>query len=172
MDPSYILQIFEGKNFISPGEDTVKVEVDGMHPMVSAISMLAPSPDWFVGIDSMNLCNNWSWRNMAEMKDLPPWDSGTDSGPRFQSPDDPTNPPVNIAIIPNSEEGSFKSDEATKTLGSFVFMRDGYDPSMSTMTTEGSGATMATTTESGVAGIHSFVGLLLAATFWAALTLM
>lgn len=170
MDPSYILQIFQGKSFSSTGEETVQVEVDGMHSKVSLISMLGPSPDWFVGVDSMDLCDNWSWRNMAVEESLPPWDSGTDSGKRFQSPDEATVPPAKIAVISNSEEGSFKSSDPIKSLGTLMFMRDGYEPTMSTTTT--TTTTMMATTESGVSSLAAYAGLLLTVALSATLALL
>lgn len=32
------------------------VFVDGNHSLISAMSKIVPSPDWFVGLDSLNLC--------------------------------------------------------------------------------------------------------------------
>ena len=41
---------------------------------------VGPSPDWLVGIDSLNLClSNCSWTEKKEI-DLLPFDAGTDSG--------------------------------------------------------------------------------------------
>lgn len=50
------------------------------HHFASLASMLGPSPDWCVGVDSVNLClPDCSW--VAERSfDLFPWDAGTDSG--------------------------------------------------------------------------------------------
>lgn len=50
------------------------------HHLVSLASMLGPSPDWIVGISSINLCLiNCSWINEISF-DLEPFDAGTDSG--------------------------------------------------------------------------------------------
>ena len=41
----------------SPGNLTgLEVSVNHLYPLVSIISMIAPSPDWFVGIHDVNLC--------------------------------------------------------------------------------------------------------------------
>ena len=45
-------------------------------PNVSIITMLAPSPDWFIGIDSLDLCNSGKWRKSVNVAMLPPWDAG------------------------------------------------------------------------------------------------
>ena len=36
----------------------IDVEVTANFSKVSIITMLAPSPDWFIGIDSVDLCDN------------------------------------------------------------------------------------------------------------------
>ena len=40
------------------GETKANVFLDGNHTRVSLMSKLVPSPDWFVGLDSLNLCEN------------------------------------------------------------------------------------------------------------------
>ena len=40
------------------GQSHTSVFVDGNHTRVSVMSKLVPSPDWFVGLDSLNLCEN------------------------------------------------------------------------------------------------------------------
>lgn len=52
---------------------------------LSFIVRIVPSPDWFVGVDSLNLCDGDHWRESLSM-DLYPYDAGTDSGFTFSSP--------------------------------------------------------------------------------------
>lgn len=40
------------------GISQASVFLDGNHTRVSVMSKLVPSPDWFVGLDSLNLCEN------------------------------------------------------------------------------------------------------------------
>ena len=40
------------------GTTQASIFVDGNHTRVSVMSKLVPSPDWFVGLDSLNLCEN------------------------------------------------------------------------------------------------------------------
>jgi len=40
---------------LSPGTTSVEFEVTRDYPLVSVLSMLAPSPDWIVGVDRLNL---------------------------------------------------------------------------------------------------------------------
>jgi spondin-1 len=54
--------------------------------------MLDPSPDWIVGVSGLELClPNCTWIE-NKVLNLYPWDAGTDSGPTYISPDQPTNP--------------------------------------------------------------------------------
>ena len=46
--------------------------------------MIAPSPDWFVGINSLPLRENGEWIERIE-RELSPYDAGTDDGVTFQS---------------------------------------------------------------------------------------
>ncbi|XP_028390893.1 spondin-2-like [Dendronephthya gigantea] len=98
------------------------IEVTSDYPLVSFITMIAPSPDWFVGVHDFDLCNTTSgeWRDSRE-RYLPLYDAGTDSGPRFTSPNNETRPPERIFIITNNTEGSLKGDKPLKRFGTFTF---------------------------------------------------
>jgi hypothetical protein len=66
--------------------------------MVSVVSMLAPSPDWFIAVSNINLIENNEWVvNKTITVDI--YDSGTDDGSTFLSPDFPTLPPLPIVNI-------------------------------------------------------------------------
>lgn len=60
-------------------------------PLVTLVSMIAPSPDWFVGVDSLNLIENGQWVT-NKVVTLYGKDAGTDSGVTFTSPDQVTVP--------------------------------------------------------------------------------
>jgi hypothetical protein len=61
------------------------------YPMVTLVSMIAPSPDWFVGVDSLSLIeeDNWVTNKVVTLYGL---DAGTDSGVTYTSPDLVTMP--------------------------------------------------------------------------------
>lgn len=66
--------------------------VDRKHNKVSLVSMFGPSPDWVVGISGLNLCRkDCTWESSFDI-DLHPWDSGTDSGISYMSPNAETQP--------------------------------------------------------------------------------
>lgn len=79
-------------------------------PLLSMMVKVIPSPDWFVGMDSLNLCDGSQWKEEVTY-DLQPYDAGTDSGFTFSSPNFPTSPPENITRItsqmPNHPANSF-----------------------------------------------------------------
>ena len=83
--------------------------------------MLAPSPDWFVGVDSLDMCDNGTWRESWDVTMLPPWDAGTEDGQQFSFSNPASNPHVNIFQITNNMNGAFKNDEPIKSLGEFLF---------------------------------------------------
>jgi len=59
--------------------------------LVTLVSMIAPSPDWFVGVDSLNLIENGQWVT-NQIVTLYGRDAGTDSGASYASPDAITVP--------------------------------------------------------------------------------
>ena len=60
-------------------------------PLVTLCSMIAPSPDWFVGVDSLSLLENGQWL-ASKTVTLYSMDAGTDSGATYESPDQVTIP--------------------------------------------------------------------------------
>jgi hypothetical protein len=61
------------------------------YPLVTLCSMVAPSPDWFVGVSGLSLIENGEWAKQVTVT-LFPYDAGTDSGVTFRSPDEVTVP--------------------------------------------------------------------------------
>lgn len=98
----------------SPGQVSVTFRMNASHPRVSLVSMIAPSPDWFVGVADLELFADGVWRDEVVV-DLVPWDAGTDGGPNFTSPDADTNPAEPIGLI-----AGFPF-EGAPPLGTFTF---------------------------------------------------
>ena len=93
-----------GDNIDFPNNSgTVTFTVQPECSLVSLISKLTPSPDWFVGSDSLNLVNNSQWRNTVVYK-LRAYDSGTDSGLTFTGSNLVTSPPEKIQRAPRNED--------------------------------------------------------------------
>jgi len=79
----------------SPDTISLEFELSQDHPLVSVTSMIAPSPDWFVGVDSLSLREDGSWRDQVIIE-LQAIDAGTDSGANYTSANAPTNPAEGI----------------------------------------------------------------------------
>lgn len=59
---------------------------------------IVPSPDWFVGVDSLDLCEGDQWKESISLE-LFPYDSGTDSGFTFSSPNYETIPQDKVTQV-------------------------------------------------------------------------
>lgn len=73
------------------GRTEAEFFVDGNHSRVSLMSRIIPSPDWFIGIDSFDLCVNGNWLDSITIE-VDPIDAGTDNGFTFTAPNWPTDP--------------------------------------------------------------------------------
>lgn len=105
------------------GSVTQLVSVDHHRPMVSLVSMIAPSPDWIVGVDSYSLCVGNQWIPNATY-DLHLWDAGTDSGKRFQSRNAATHPRQPITRITATTSHLSESMAGVhRRLGQMIFRR-------------------------------------------------
>lgn len=82
----------------SPGSESTTFTASWEHPLVTLVSMIAPSPDWFVGVSGLNLWDGSAWADSLTVE-LFCFDAGTDSGPNYTSPDQPTVPPVPVSAI-------------------------------------------------------------------------
>ena len=68
-------------------------------PLLSVTSMIAPSPDWFVGVNSVSLLkSDGTWIDQMEI-DLFAYDAGSDSGTTFTSPNSDTMPKEEIGRL-------------------------------------------------------------------------
>ena len=76
------------------------VVVSSDHPLLSLASMIAPSPDWMIAINSVNLREGGSWNNEIIIP-LFPYDAGTDSGTTYSAGDIETTPAVPIFALIN-----------------------------------------------------------------------
>ena len=80
------------------------VVVNSDYPLLSLVSMIAPSPDWMIAINSINLRDGNTWKNEIIIP-LFPYDAGTDSGTMYTSGDVVTTPFEPISALIN--EGPF-----------------------------------------------------------------
>ncbi len=87
-------------NFLnqSPGEIIHEFQASEKHSLVSIVTMIAPSPDWFVSVCNVNLIENGKWLEEKTLS-LSAYDAGTDSGTTYTSENQETIPHEQISKI-------------------------------------------------------------------------
>jgi len=95
---------------VGEGETNTTIFVDTSHTKISVMTKLVPSPDWFIGLDSLDLCSQGSFVESVTTEAFP-LDGGTDNGFTFTSPNWATEPPGEVFTItsdyPAHPAGSF-----------------------------------------------------------------
>jgi hypothetical protein len=102
-----------------PGLATLEFDVDRDQPFVTLVTMVAPSPDWFVGVHDLALFEAGDWVASRSVV-LDPYDAGTDHGRTYSSPDVDAVPRASIARLvgdPVTLQGT------VAPFGTFVFRR-------------------------------------------------
>jgi len=129
MKPNFVYKPYKGEGDPKAVDEvSMYIMVKDMYSMVSLISMIAPSPDWFVGVDSYDLCgNDGKWKNTGMEMNLLPWDAGTDSGTKFTSDDMETKPRDFIRRITPASDEELK-DDASKPFAKVTFMKYEEEP--------------------------------------------
>lgn len=92
-------QIIDGDALnTSTGEILIdNVVTDEAYPLLTLLSMIAPSPDWMIASNSIELLDsNGDWKDEIVI-DLYPYDAGTDSGSDYNSPNMNTDPPQPVS---------------------------------------------------------------------------
>ena len=116
---SAILNSAVGRLINAPGSIQLEITVDQKHSMLSAVSMLAPSPDWFIAINSIDLFQEGQWVQEVELP-AAAYDAGTDSGSTFTAPDSETEPaqavsrPRDDLFVEAATENSFATIKITR----------------------------------------------------------
>ena len=103
---------------VSPGSVSLEFEISREQPYVTLVSMVAPSPDWFVGVSALNLFEtDWVAQRVVVLR---PYDAGTDSGVTFLSRNRPTFPRERISPIATAP---LAAGGEVAPLGTFTFRR-------------------------------------------------
>ena len=82
----------------SCGLPVVELDVGIAHPLVTLVSMLGPTPDWFVGVSGLPLRDERGWIDTVVV-DLRPYDGGTRDANAFELFGPLTLPPEPITLI-------------------------------------------------------------------------
>jgi hypothetical protein len=110
------------------GAAAISFSIDRTHPLVTLTSMVAPSPDWFVGVRNLPLLERGRWVSRKTVN-LFPYDTGTDSGATFQSPNEVTVPRGVISRIVTAPLAS--SSGKTRMMGTMTFRRTDHTTQLS-----------------------------------------
>ena len=109
--------IDEGDNKV-----TITFEASQDFSLLSVVSMVAPSPDWFVGIDSLQLFENNEWLESATVQ-LNVYDAGSDSGVSFKSSNTASSPKGVISLLSsNRSDSDFEEGVHFETKQTIGFM--------------------------------------------------
>lgn len=101
---SAIIRSQQVSDFPSPGNytlsvdpDEIPVKVNSNFSLVSFVSWLWKSPDWFTGVSDLDLCDDAvpKWKSEV-LLDAVVWDAGTDSGKNFSGTKSPI--PLQVPI--------------------------------------------------------------------------
>lgn len=112
------LDLLQGGGAQSPGDAFVqRFQADLDHPLVTLVAMIAPSPDWFVGVHGLSLLDEQgAWRETITVT-LIPYDAGSDDGVDYRSAD--VEPATHQMIANMQGVAPFSSEP----IGTFTFER-------------------------------------------------
>lgn len=81
------------------GSSSSQIDLSATHPLLTLLSMIGPSPDWFVGVSGLSLKDSeGQWRPRVAVN-LYPYDAGTEDGSEFNLNNPATNPQQPIKSI-------------------------------------------------------------------------
>lgn len=96
------------------GTSVLEVSVSRDLSNFTFASMIAPSPDWFVGLSEFSLLDDEGrWVEDTGEVGLPAWDAGTETGNRFSLAGRPTNPPQSIRLLTITVDNGVEFDNGT-----------------------------------------------------------
>ena len=81
------------------------LDVSDDFPLLTLLTMVAPSPDWYVGLDGINLMNgDGTWKSSIHIPMTFVYDAGTDSGSNYTSGNNDVNQPISVFNMSNAIE--------------------------------------------------------------------
>jgi len=113
-----------GEGLISGfSEATFEISVTTDFPLVTLVSMIAPSPDWFVAVENVSLFENGAFVENLTV-DAIAYDSGTDDGTTFDSPNADTDPAQDISEITDAPLGNGSTVDPPMAMFTFFKVDD------------------------------------------------
>ena len=102
------------------GTGTAVLNVSAKYSLISFVSMIAPSPDWFAGLQNYNLVQNGNWVNNVSVNAVG-YDAGTEDGDVFGYNNPATNPQQNIMYLTPANASVIANGNST--VAAFVRVR-------------------------------------------------
>jgi hypothetical protein len=109
-------EVVQGSGIVSPGSTSISFHVSPEFPLVTLVTMIAPTPDWFVGIHGFDLREGLGWKEQLSV-DLFGYDAGTEDGTGFSLSNPETVPRQAIDLLTSPLGGD------QPALGTFTFTR-------------------------------------------------
>ena len=107
------LSVLEGTATLidrAASESFTEVALTTDHPRVTLVTMVAPTPDWFVGVSGLSMLDSLGGWRASRTVYLHPFDAGTEDGAGFSLNNDATDPPVYIASLVGVGKFSAETD--------------------------------------------------------------
>ena len=87
-------------NISASGMAKLTFDINETFPLVTLVSMIAPSPDWFIGVRDLSLFDNATGEfKQTVVVQLKAYDAGTEDGERFSLSNPDTQPKEPIALL-------------------------------------------------------------------------
>ena len=109
-------QVLQGAGASATDSISVTFTVTDEFPLASLVTMIAPSPDWFIGVHGVSMMANDAWIDQMVVP-LFAYDSGTDNGSQFTSGNSNTSPQQPISLITTGQLAG------AAAFGTFTFER-------------------------------------------------
>ena len=109
------------------GPHSFEIEVHEDFSLVTLVAEVAPSPDWFTGVDSLALRVDGQWENRIVVE-LFAYDAGTRSGNTFERFGPTTDPRQPIGLVTELSGQLI----GPRPLGTITFTREGFIPEPTT----------------------------------------
>ncbi|CAA0105467.1 Uncharacterised protein [BD1-7 clade bacterium] len=126
MDANQAGVLIEESDISAEGVATLEFAINRTYPRVTLASMVAPSPDWFVGVNQLSLLDtNGEWQSQLTLA-LPVYDAGTEGGAVFSLSNPATVPAMPIALLSETVAGQTEFENGLvggRAMASFEFER-------------------------------------------------
>lgn len=113
--------LLQGTDNVGPTESkTYTITITPSTTLISFVTKISPSPDWFLGVNSVNLVTSDNTLLESTSFELYAIDAGTDAGATYESANDPVTESIKVRT---GQPLSDNDDETGKNLGTLTIER-------------------------------------------------